>query len=133
MRGLVLVAAVVAFGGCSSQHAPLVFGQAHSVGIAVGTNPANQTPEITVGYKDVDIAIVPTVYDGNGQLIQGAVDGGFDAYSTFGHFSTTAATTTGVGLGKFFATGNAAVALGAGFGCQAAGYHGKECIGRGTP
>lgn len=132
MKKLVLLAAVLAVGGCNSQHAPLIFGQTHSVGIAVGTNPANQTPEISVGYKDLNIAIVPTVDDVSGELIQGQVDGGRDAYSTFGHFSTSAEASK-VGLGKFFATGNAAVALGAGFACEASGYQGSECSGRGTP
>lgn len=136
MRGIIVAAAVILVSGCGSrEHAPLLFGQAHSVGINIGTNPANQTPEIAIGYKDVDIAVVPTVANfdnGAGALIQGQVDGGVDAYSTFGQFSTTVAGAE-VGLGKFFATGNAAVALGAGFGCKAAGYAGKECVGRGGP
>ena len=63
-KALGLGAIVLLLGGCTTENAPLLFGQAHSVGIAVGTNPANQTPEITVGYKDVDLAVIPTVVEG---------------------------------------------------------------------
>jgi hypothetical protein len=106
---------------CASQHdhAPLIFGQAHSLGVSVGANPATQTPEINLGFKDLDIAVVPTV-GGTGPdgLIQGrATDGFRDAYSTFGQFQTNA-TATGVSLGKFFATGIAARRLADGFACE---------------
>jgi hypothetical protein len=135
MRVLIPASVTLLLAACASQydHAPLIFGQAHSLGVSIGTNPANQTPELNLGFKDMDIAIVPTVGGvGANGLIQGKVDGGIDAYSTFGQFSTTVEGTS-VGLGKFFATGNAAVALGDGFGCKAAGYSGKECVGRANP
>jgi hypothetical protein len=113
------MAIAILVAGCASQrNAPLLFGQTHSVGIAVGTNPASQTPEISVGYKDLDIAIIPTVSETTGQLIQGRSSDGFeDAYSTFGQFQTSVAASQ-VGLGKFFATGIAARRLADGFGCE---------------
>jgi hypothetical protein len=84
-----------------------------------------QGAELTLGYRDFDIAIVPVaVTDGAGQiaLIQGDVRGtgtdrGKDALSVFGHFGATteAGTTAKIGLGKFFATGLAAQHLAVGF------------------
>jgi hypothetical protein len=118
MKMMVLMAVVLAVTACTTRNAPLLFGQAHSVGIAVGSNPANQTPEITVGYRDVDIAVIPTVDDVSGRLIQGrSTDGYEDAYSTYGQFQADTRT-SGVTLGKFFATGLAARRLSDGVACQ---------------
>jgi len=118
MRWFIVAAGAMLLGACTTHNAPLLFGQAHSVGIAVGTNAANQTPEITVGYKDVDLAIIPTVHDTSNQMIQGKSSDGFlDAYSTFGQFEANTQT-TGVKLGKFFATGLAARRLADGVACD---------------
>jgi hypothetical protein len=140
MRGFLLTAAALLIGGCMSHsNAPLLFGQAHSLGVSVGASPAG-VPELAVGYKDVDIAYIPTVAQnadgtvvidatGKAVLLTGQIDGGIDAYSTFGQFQSTS-TSTQVGLGKFFATGNAAVGLADGFGCSVSNGMAKQCTGR---
>ena len=119
MRTLALTAVAVLVGACASPpQAPLLFGQAQTLGISVGANAANQTPEMTLGYKDVNIAVIPTVNPGTGGLIQGRSSDGFDdSYSTFGQFEANGGA-TGVSLGKFFATGIAARRLADGFACE---------------
>ena len=109
----VLLFMVVCCAGCGSQM-PLIFGQGTTVGIDVAVQPETQQGNITLGYKDVNIAIVPVATD-NGTTINSRVfDGSKDALSVFGQFGakTNAA---GVGLGKFFATGAAASSLADGF------------------
>lgn len=134
MRIFVLIFLASLFSGCaSSEHAPLLFGQAQTLGISVGAAAQGQAPELTVGYKDVNIAHIPTVVlaeDGSGALIQGETGGkDKDAYSTFGQFeaSTNAAETS---LGKFFATGIAARYLAEGFACEAARGTEAKCTQR---
>ena len=118
MKAMALVAISFLVGACASPQAPLLFGQAHTLGISVGANSANQTPEMTLGFKDVNIAVIPTVNPGTGALIQGHSSDGFDdSYSTFGQFEANGAA-TGVSLGKFFATGIAARRLADGFACE---------------
>jgi hypothetical protein len=130
MKKLILGFAVLLSGCTSYEHAPLLFGQAHSVGVNVGTNPANQTPEISVGYKDVDIALIPTIGgSGPNGLIQGSTSADHDAYSTFGQFDVTAKGAE-VGLGKFFATGIAARRLADGFACEISRGTDSDCTGR---
>ncbi len=123
MKNGLLVATLALLVGCTStENAPLIFGQAQTLGISVGASSTNLTPEITVGYKDINIAHIPTIVrtdDGSGVLIQGTVgDTGQhkDAYSTFGQFEASAKADE-VSLGKFFATGIAARRLADGFAC----------------
>lgn len=126
-RNYTMLALVLASGGCSiPENQPLIFAQAHTLGISATTTGSTATPELTLGYRDLDVALVPVV--ANGQLLQsGAVDSqghSFpDAYSVLGQFNVTTAagTSPNVGLGTFFATGGAARALGSGFQQQLGG------------
>jgi len=112
--------AALALAGCETPEnntAPLIFGQVHTVELSAGPSTTGGTGEVVLGYKDVNLAIVPTVVPGvepgeNGyhsKLVSIGADreNQVDAYSTFGQFQFT---TEGakVGLGKFFATGLAA-------------------------
>jgi len=127
MSGCAVVAVVLASGGCNiPENQPLIFVQAHTLGISATTTGSQATPELTLGYRDLDVALVPIV--ANGQLVQSnAVDAqghNFpDAYSVLGQFNvnTAAGTAPNVGLGTFFATGGAARSLATGFAKQLAG------------
>ncbi|HSF93710.1 MAG TPA: hypothetical protein VLA52_01690 [Thermohalobaculum sp.] len=154
MKKIALILALPALAACSaSEHAPLIFGQATTLGVSVGAAATGATPEFTLGLKDANIAIIPTIVrqpDGKFEQIGGnnassgdpvaVSDGGEDsaaptssgltedAYSTFGQFE---ATTEGskVGLGKFFATGVAAQRLSEGFACGVSHGTEKRCNG----
>lgn len=131
-------------GGCGGTNAldakPLFFAQGITFGLTGGTAPQNgNTPEFTVGYKQMNVAIVPTVMknveseDAN-VLKQAKIlaqDGltldtngnssakKQDALSTFGSFEGSGKTSE-VELGVFFATGVAASHLAEGFKCKLA-------------
>ena len=116
--------ALALLNGCSTPtNLPLVFGQSHAVGISVGGNATEGGADITIGYRDRDIAVVPvTVQQEDGSRTQlealtGADDS--DAFSVLGQFSAkgSAGTESGASLGKFFATGIAARRLADGFAC----------------
>jgi hypothetical protein len=110
--------------GCNTNpDLPLVFYQATTVGITANASPAQASPEISLGYRDTDVAVVPVT--ANGQPIRaknpnpntngkGKYE---DALSVFGQFQvdTAAGPSTSIGLGKFFATGLAAEQLANGF------------------
>jgi len=112
----------IALAGCSSsQNQPLLFLQATTVGISASTTGSTETPELALGYRDIDVALVP-VTDEAGHPIRAkypdATGAKFsDALSVFGQFqvNANAGTTTSAGLGKFFATGLAAQQIAAGF------------------
>ncbi|MCL1037360.1 hypothetical protein L2750_09350 [Shewanella submarina] len=107
--------------GCATNgvNMPLVFGQSHTVGVSMSGTTADQGVDLTVGYKDKDIAIVPvTVKQANGDstLIKSTAENHQDALSVLGQFElNTDAKQAEVGLGKFFATGLAAKKLADGF------------------
>lgn len=122
----------VALVGCSNipSNMPLVFGEDISIGINMGATATNQGGEVTLGFKSKDVAIIPVVTSASGvpSLIQSKIINKTassapaetttqDAYSVLGQISTT---TDGagrkIGLGKFFATGQAATYLAQGFG-----------------
>ena len=138
-RKKVLLAASAALvaAACTPQtNLPLIFTQAHTVGITVNAATTQQSAELTLGYRDLDVAVVPTsISDAQGQLhpLQSEIrqygPAGCNKYtealSVLGQFSvsasTTASTTTPqVGIGKFFATGDAAKVLADGFKVQIA-------------
>ncbi len=108
---------------CSNVNTPLLFGQTQTVGITINGSTTTQGGELTLGYRDYDIAIIPTtVTQGSGavtQLNATAGDGFSDALSVIGQFQVSA---QGAGpqvtLGKFFATGLAAKTLADGFKAQ---------------
>jgi len=103
--------------GCSSSaNTPLIFLQAHTLGISANAS-SQSTPELTLGFRDLDVAIVP-VSDANGQPIRSVQKGQYkDALSVFGQFEATteSGALPNAGLGKFFATGTAAAHLAQGF------------------
>jgi len=122
----ILLALVLPAGGCSiPENQPLIFVQAHTLGISASTTGSSATPELTLGFRDLDLALVPVI--ANGKLVQSnAIDAqghSFpDAYSVLGQFNvnTAAGAAPNVGLGTFFATGGAARELGTGFSKQLA-------------
>lgn len=111
---------------------PVVFGQTQTVGISIGQSPTAQVPEFTFGYRDANIAVLPTVYSdaaGNVQKLGGITRAQNNEYnetfSVLGQFevNTDNKVSDGaakVGLGKFFATGLAAQKLSSGFACALA-------------
>jgi hypothetical protein len=117
---LALFASSVLSGCASTLDPPLVFVQTTSVGITAASSGGQATPELTVGYRDVDVALVPVT---KGALPIGSStpgkNGAFeDAYSVLGQFDVGASVTPGITLGKFFATGTAASKLAEGYRCQ---------------
>ncbi|HTR14982.1 MAG TPA: hypothetical protein VMI72_17465 [Roseiarcus sp.] len=102
--------------GCNAAgNTPLVFVQAHTLGVSA--NATTTTPEITLGYRDLDAAVVP-VQSNNGQPLNSTASAGFsDALSVLGQFNASAATGIGIGtnLGTMFATGTAAKVLADGY------------------
>jgi hypothetical protein len=108
--------------GCNTTgDPPLIFVQTTSVGITAATTSGQATPELTVGYRDVDVAVVPVT---KGDLPILSRNGGTqfqEALSVFGQFSVGAnGTAPNATLGKFFATGAAASKLAEGYRCQLA-------------
>lgn len=108
--------------GCNtSGNVPLVFVQSHTLGITANATGSQATPELTLGYRDIDVAVVPVV-DGAVPL-KGSIDKPGehydDALSVIGQFNAGAsAATPTANLGKFFATGMAAKRLADGFAHQ---------------
>ncbi|MEM7060644.1 MAG: hypothetical protein AAF557_23940 [Pseudomonadota bacterium] len=137
----------VCLAGCSSgDSSPLIFGQGATFGLSVGTAPeSGNTPQVTLGFKIADIAIVPTVIPkdidvgehGSRRIAafseqpNGDRKGKEDALSTFGSFSGDTAVgadgKTEVKLGVFFATGVAAQTLSEGFRCALATKDSNAC------
>lgn len=128
-RNFIPFAVVMALGGCSiPENQPLIFAQAHTLGISATTTGSSATPELTLGYRDLDVAFVPVV--ANGQLLQSdAVDKNGnhfpDAYSVLGQFNVNTASGSVV-LGTFFSTGGAARNLATGFAHQLSGTPAKQ-------
>jgi hypothetical protein len=124
--------AAMTLAGCatsSNNTLPLIFGQQNTLGVSMGGDASSQGVELTLGYKDRNIAFVPVVArDGAGQLqfVNATASDGFrDSFSVLGQFSAEADSRAGkVGLGKFFATGMAARSLADGF---------SDAIGGGAP
>ncbi|MEP3847717.1 MAG: hypothetical protein ABJM43_20415 [Paracoccaceae bacterium] len=117
--------------GCENLEDRVVFAQAHTVGISVSQSQTAPTPEFVVGYKDTNVALLPTVArDSSGKTTtlggvsknQGSEFN--ETFSVFGQFQANAASkqagSPDVSLGKFFATGLAAQKLAAGFACSVA-------------
>src|SRR5579871_115467 len=116
---------LLALSACSAPiEPPLVFYQATTVGISATASAAQASPEISLGYRDTDVAVVP-VTTATGEHIRSKNPnttngkGKFeDALSVFGQFQVdtgAGAQQANVGLGKFFATGIAAEQLAVGF------------------
>jgi hypothetical protein len=119
---LALLCIPPALSGCNSDpNAPLVFYQATTLGVSVNATGGAATPEVSLGYRDTDVAVVP-VATNSGSLIQSNQPDQNgrpfnDALSVLGQFqaNTNGGAATTIGLGKFFATGAAASELADGF------------------
>lgn len=60
--------------GCNTSYdLPLVFLQTTTVGISAGTPAAGSPPDLSLGYRDVDVAVVPVV--AAGQQVRGQSPG----------------------------------------------------------
>ncbi len=120
-RAMPLVLVAAGCGNVDSAH--LIFGQRHVVGLQISASAPEQGASLTLGYSDMNIAIIPVaVKEGDKYIRLGSTnkkDGSDenDAYSTLGQFEMNTGTngTVSVGLGKFFATGLAAQYLAQGF------------------
>ncbi|MHC4183105.1 MAG: hypothetical protein ACYSR0_07135 [Planctomycetota bacterium] len=117
---VVLVMFLSVAGCATKQNLPLVFGQAHTVGLSISGTTTQQGGEFTLGYKDWNFAIVPATVsqaDGGNSQITATADTHQDALSVLGQFNvkTKGGVQSEVGLGKFFATGMAAKTLADGF------------------
>jgi hypothetical protein len=108
--------------------ANLVFGQQQTVGLTIAGSTTDQGAELTLGYKDRNIAVVPVAVkqpDGAFTAVESRVgpNPDTDSMSVLGQFELEAEAGTGasVGLGKFFATGLAAQKLADGFAAKLGG------------
>ena len=119
--------------GCATTSGtpPLIFGQAHIVGISIGAGTSGQAGDFTLGYKSYDLAVVPVIatsMDGTSTQIDSTSGNGseVDALSVLGQFNVSAGNNKGASttLGEFFSTGTAAQALAVGFGAHLC-YSGK--------
>jgi hypothetical protein len=133
---------VVATASCQQlSNPPLIFGQTHTVGITIAGSPAEQGGELTLGYRDRDLALVPVSVpqgDGVSTQLESHVFGNHrsaadqpdkDAFSVLGQFDvSTEGREAKVGLGKFFATGLAARRLADGFACALSDGNEKQCL-----
>ena len=122
---LLRIAFCASLSACApNENTLLMFGQAQTLGISISGSTTQQSVELTLGYRDIDIALVPTTAGSNSRDIRklqadaagpkGAVS--HDALSVLGQFDANAKSgSSEVGLGKFFATGLAAKRLADGF------------------
>lgn len=132
IRLVFALATLLPLAGCNNLGgASLVFGQEQVVGVTIAGSAPSQQAEFTVGYKDKNIAVVPVAIkndDGTYEHIKGSLGKGehggdtVDSYSTFGQFELNVSAkdeegnpVASTGLGKFFATGNAANVISQGF------------------
>ncbi len=128
---LAALSGTLILGGCADQqYMPLVFGQSDTLGISISGSTTEQGAELTLGYKGRNIAIIPvTVMQADGTVAHvfatsnGSGGNFVDALSVFGQFEAAASGGTATGtqpavqasLGKFFATGLAAMNISDGF------------------
>jgi hypothetical protein len=125
-RFAISISAPLAIAACGAvDNPPLVFTETNNIGITVASSPASQGGELTLGYRSLDLAVVPvTVTQADGSATNlfvdvRSADGGeaTDTLSVLGQFEANAqAPAATVGLGRFFATGLAAQKLADGFG-----------------
>jgi hypothetical protein len=107
----------------------LLFAQITSLGFSAGSTAAQSGVDLTLGYKDANVAVVPvTARDGAGvgAPLRSRIGQFYDSYSVLGQFSFDAsqsATLGEAGLGKFFATGGAATRLSQGFAIRLCDEH----------
>lgn len=83
-RGFIILTCLCpALLGCNTpDNTPLVFLQTTTVGISVGTAASQGSPDLSLGYRDVDLAIVPVIAGGKkvrGEAPVGAADKPIDS------------------------------------------------------
>lgn len=126
---LLVATLFLVFSGCApNANTLLLFGQTQTLGVTINGSTTQQGAELTLGYRDLDIAIVPVTVapQGGGNIIELKADAtgtqkdvSHDALSVLGQFNANVTSSSpGVGLGKFFATGLAAKRLADGFAHQ---------------
>src|SRR4051812_18691053 len=70
IRCALIIGASVGLAGCYQSNPPLFFAQAHTLGVGVHTSTTQQSADLTLGYKDFDVAIVPvSATDGSGRVV----------------------------------------------------------------
>jgi hypothetical protein len=92
---------------------PLIYARTQTFGATAIASVPDQGGQITVGFGDRNLAIVPTTTP-NGEQIRGSTYQSSDSLSVLGQFQATAATDD-ISLGTFFSTGNASSKLADGF------------------
>jgi hypothetical protein len=120
--------AILAVTGCASNGTDnLVYAKNMTFGANVSAT-GNAGPDITIGFRSQNLAIVPVNDDGTS--IRGSVGAtkpqDEDALSVLGQFES-ATGGSGVTLGEFFATGVAAQKLADGFACKVSGGAASLC------
>lgn len=140
-----------------SDNPPLIFGQTQTIGLTVAGAATDAGGEITLGFRDRNIAIVPvtksendgnqkeyigdtitetvTIEDRNQNITQTNQNITEGSFSVISQFSLDAdadaqAAAANVGLGKFFATGLAARTLADGFRCALSRGTHEACTGK---
>ena len=107
----------------------LLFAQYASLGFAAGSSVAETGFDLTLGWKDRNMAIVPVITRdraGDADALRSRNGEFFDAYSVLGQFnfeSSQSSALSEAGLGKFFSTGGAAVRLSEGFAVRLCDEH----------
>jgi hypothetical protein len=126
MRNIFLPAGaiILALAGCTSteEQLPLVFARTQTLGVSVAGSVPEQGGNITLGFSDRNLAVVPTTTRAGESIRSIARDttnpeAQFDdALSVLGQFEVSSeASAPRVGLGTFFSTGMASRTLAAGF------------------
>ncbi len=130
-------AAILALSGCEEHEGnPLIFAQAVTFGVSAAPSPtAAGAFDFVVGFKQADVAIVPTIVPKDVEVDpkkrkivsfgQGS-ESRQDALSVFGSFSGNAEVNK-TQIGVFFATGVAAQNLSEGFRCGTSGNQLEGC------
>jgi hypothetical protein len=116
-----------ALSGCGNLDGnSLFFGQQQTVGVTISGSAPEQGGELTLGYKDRNIAVIPVAVkkpDGTPEIVYSTTENDWrDGFSVLGQFEVKAdSASPKVGLGKFFATGQAAQFLAEGFAASLGG------------
>lgn len=134
MPGCVAGAAAILLAGCATGNGevPLMFGSTNVIGVSIGGNVADTGGEFVVGYKGLDVAVIPVsaVQSGTEKFLGATGGKHVDSYSVIGQFSADAGKSgdgANAGLGKFFATGMAARTIASGF-AKKMGAYGRTSV-----
>lgn len=114
--------AALSLAGCATTQvgSPLLFARTQTYGITIAGSVPDQGAQLTLGFGDRNLAIVPTTQS-DGEQIRGTGEGSNyqDALSVLGQFEASGrASDVSASMGTFFSTGNAARLLAQGFSCK---------------